>query len=103
MNITLRARERLFLNGAVIRVDRKTTIELMNDASFLLENHVMQADAATTPLRQIYFAVQVMLIDPVSAASTVGLARKLIECALETFRSPEIQAGLKAVAALRGR
>ena len=64
MNITLRAGERLYINGAVIRVDRKATIELLNDVTFLLENHVMQADQATTPLRQIYFAVQVMLMDP---------------------------------------
>ena len=64
MNITLRAGEKLYINGAVIRVDRKATIELLNDVTFLLENHVMQADQATTPLRQIYFAVQVMLMDP---------------------------------------
>ena len=50
MNITLRAGEKLYINGAVIRVDRKATIELLNDVTFLLENHVMQADQATTPL-----------------------------------------------------
>ena len=64
MNITLRAGEKLYINGAVIRVDRKATIELLNDVTFLLENHVLQASQATTPLRQIYFAVQVMLMDP---------------------------------------
>ena len=69
MNITLRAGERLFINGAVIRVDRKATIELLNDVTFLLENHVMQADQATTPLRQVYFAVQVMLMDPSAKAA----------------------------------
>ena len=71
MNITLRSGERLYLNGAVIRVDRKTTIELLNDAAFLLESHVMQAADATTPFRQIYFAVQIALMDP-SCGSTVG-------------------------------
>jgi flagellar protein FlbT len=64
MNITLRAGEKLYINGAVIRVDRKATIELLNDVTFLLENHVMQVDQATSPLRQIYFAVQVALMDP---------------------------------------
>ena len=43
MNITLRAGERFFINGAVIRIDRKASIELLNDVTFLLENHVMQA------------------------------------------------------------
>ena len=64
MNITLRAGERFFINGAVIRIDRKASIELLNEVTFLLENHVMQAEQATTLVRQIYFAVQIMLMDP---------------------------------------
>ena len=44
MNITLRAGERIYINGAVLRVDRKATLELMNDATFLLETHVMHAN-----------------------------------------------------------
>ncbi|MEP0452135.1 MAG: flagellar biosynthesis repressor FlbT, partial [Roseibium sp.] len=32
MKIGLKAGERLFLNGAVIRAERKTQLELMNDA-----------------------------------------------------------------------
>jgi len=105
MNITLRAGERLYINGAVIRTDRKTTIELLNDATFLLETHVMQAADATTPLRQVYFVVQVMLMDPASAKTTCQLARALIDKALEAFDSEEIQSGLRATMDLisRGR
>ena len=33
LKISLRAGERLFLNGAVLRVDRKTQIELLNDVT----------------------------------------------------------------------
>ena len=55
MNISLRADEKIYINGAVLRVDRKVSIELLNDVTFLLESHVMQANDATTPLRQIYF------------------------------------------------
>ncbi len=98
MNITLRAGEKLYINGAVIRVDRKATIELLNDVTFLLENHVMQADQATTPLRQIYFAVQVMLMDPAATTAATGLARRLIDAAPQAFASPAIIAGLKAIA-----
>ena len=67
LRITLRAGERVFVNGAVLKVDRKTTLEFLNDVTFLLESHVMQAEDATTPLRQLYFIVQMMLIDPASA------------------------------------
>jgi len=97
MNITLRAGERLYINGAVIRVDRKATIELLNDVTFLLENHVMQADQATTPLRQIYFAVQVMLMDPGATAAAMSLSRRLLDSALQAFESATIVAGLKAI------
>jgi flagellar protein FlbT len=98
MNITLRAGERLYINGAVIRVDRKATIELLNDVTFLLENHVMQADQATTPLRQIYFAVQVMLMDPGATAAATTLSRRLMESALQAFENPMIVAGLNTIA-----
>ena len=103
MNITLRAGERLFINGAVIRIDRKASIELLNDVTFLLENHVMQAQAATTAVRQIYFAVQIMLMDPAAAANAAPLARSLIESALNAYRTPELTAGLKGVAVSLGR
>ena len=103
MNITLRAGERIYINGAVLRVDRKATLELMNDATFLLETHVMQAEDATTPLRQIYFVVQVMLMDPPSARATAQLAASLIAKALEAFEAPQIRQGLENVSDLIGR
>ena len=105
MNITLRAGERFFINGAVIRIDRKASIELLNEVTFLLENHVLQAGEATTLVRQIYFSVQIMLMDPTAIASATLLARSLIESALGAYRSAELTAGLKGADAslLRGR
>ncbi len=69
IRISLRAGERVYVNGAVIRVDRKTTLEFLNNVVFLLENHVMQEEDATTPLRRLYFTVQKMLIEPASGFS----------------------------------
>jgi len=103
MNITLRSGEKLYINGAVVRVDRKATIELLNDASFLLETHVMQPSDATTPLRQIYFVLQIMLMDPTAARVTSELAGALIEKATGTFATAEIRVGLKLVSDLVGR
>jgi flagellar protein FlbT len=98
MNITLRAGERFFINGAVIRIDRKASIELLNDVTFLLENHVMQAKDATTLTRQIYFAVQVMLMEPGASAGATPLASALIQTALGAYRTPELISGLRGVA-----
>jgi flagellar protein FlbT len=103
MNITLRAGERIYINGAVLRVDRKATLELMNDATFLLETHVMQAEEATTPLRQIYFVVQVMLMDPATARTTAQLAASLISKATQAFETPQVRQGLESVSELIGR
>jgi flagellar protein FlbT len=103
MNITLRAGERIYINGAVLRVDRKATLELMNDATFLLETHVMKAGDATTPLRQIYFVVQVMLMDPASARNTAQLATSLIAKAREAFEAVQIRRGLESVLDLIAR
>ena len=60
----MRAGERIYVNGAVLRVDRKVSLELVNDVMFLLEGQVMQASDATTALRQLYFIVQLMLMNP---------------------------------------
>ncbi len=102
MNIWLRAGEKLYLNGAVVRVDRKVSLELLNDATFLLETHVMQAKDATTPLRQLYFIVQLMLMDPNDTIAAKDLFRACIARLLEAFENPEAIAGLKAVETLVG-
>jgi hypothetical protein len=58
LKVHLKPNERVYINGGVIKVDRKVTIELMNEVVFLLEGHILQEDEATTPLRQLYFIVQ---------------------------------------------
>ena len=103
MNIFLRAREKIYINGAVIRVDRKATIELLNEATFLLENHVMQVKDATTPMRRIYFAIQVMLMDPSASEQANTLARSLIQDAKEIYNSQDILSGLRNVSSLIDR
>ena len=75
MKIHLKRNEKLFINGAVIRLDRRGSIELLNDAQFLLEAHVMQQEDAKEPLQQIYFIVQSMLMDPVNVPYVMELFR----------------------------
>lgn len=64
MRFSLKAGERIFINGAVLTVSQKVTLSLLNDARFLLESHVLQLADATTPMRQLYFVVQSLLINP---------------------------------------
>ncbi len=103
LRITLRAGERIFVNGAVMRVDRKTHLEFLNDVTFLLESHVMQAEDATTPLRQLYFVVQLMLIDPAGAGQTRALFERSYPALMAAFTSPAVRSGLQDVAELIAR
>ena len=97
MHISLCAGERVFINGAVLRVDRKVGIELLNDASFLLEGHVLQAEQATTPLRQLYFAAQTLLIDPAQAEPARDLCAQMMAGILAATRDEVILTGLASV------
>jgi flagellar protein FlbT len=82
MRLSLRSGEKIYVNGAVLRVDRKVSIELMNDATFLLESHVMQASEATSNWRRLYFTVQTMLIDP----SDIAPAKALFDAEIGSLR-----------------
>jgi flagellar biosynthesis repressor protein FlbT len=98
MNISLRRGEKLYLNGAVIRADRKVCIELLNDVTFLLENHVMQAKDATSPLRQLYFVVQLMLMSPNDTTAALDMCRSMLASLNTAFPDPRILNGLALAA-----
>ncbi|MGL4397207.1 MAG: flagellar biosynthesis repressor FlbT [Hyphomicrobium sp.] len=100
--VYLKAGERLFVNGAVLRVDRKVSVEFLNDVAFLLEGNVLQAEEATTPLRQLYFVVQAMLIDAGRAAEARNMYEVLHANFMKTFTDEEILEGLCAAKELAG-
>jgi flagellar biosynthesis repressor protein FlbT len=96
-SISLKSGERIFINGAVVRVDRKVSIEFLNDVSFLLEAHVMQPEQTTTPFRQLYFIVQTMLMDPSNTAAAKQLFDSACAALCEALTSPELLAPLLEV------
>jgi flagellar protein FlbT len=100
LRISLKSGERIFINGAVLRVDRKVAIEFLNDVTFLLENHVLQPENATTPLKQLYFIVQMMLINPEGAEQSMVMFRKSIVMLLNCFQNEEVLAELKRIDAV---
>lgn len=97
LRISLKAGERIFINGAVLRVDRKVALEFLNDVTFLLENHVLQPEQAKTPLRQLYFIVQMMLINPEGAAQAMSMFRKSVVMLLNCFKNEEVLTELKHI------
>ncbi|MCJ7997942.1 flagellar biosynthesis repressor FlbT [Rhizobium cremeum] len=97
LRLSLKSGEKIFVNGAVLRVDRKVSIEFLNDVTFLLENHVLQPEDTTTPLRQLYFIAQMILINPEGKEQSLALFRKSITMLLSCFRNEEVRAELKRI------
>jgi flagellar protein FlbT len=97
LRISLRAGERIYINGAVLRPDRKVSLEFLNDVAFLLESHVMHVENTTTPLRQLYFVVQTMLMDPTNASATKEIFEASYSLLIASFENETILEGLKIV------
>lgn len=97
LKISLKPGEKIFINGAVLRVDRKVSLELLNDVQFLLESHVLQAEEASTPLRQLYFIVQVMLMNPTSTDEARVMFRKTLPLLLASFSDEQVRSALKNI------
>ncbi|MBR0776503.1 flagellar biosynthesis repressor FlbT [Bradyrhizobium diazoefficiens] len=97
MKISLRAGERVWINGAVLRVDRKVSLELVNDVMFLLEAQVMQAADANTAMRQLYFIVQLMLMNPTDVDAAAAVYAQHFAALQSVCESHEMLAGLAAI------
>lgn len=97
LKLSLKPNEKLYVNGAVIRVDRKVTVELLNDVQFLLENHVLQPEQASTPLRQLYFILQIMLMNPQGAVEAREMFRRSLPLLLVSFEDEQIRSALKNI------
>ena len=94
LKIYLKANERFYINGAVIKVDRKVSIELLNDVVFLLDSQVIQEEQANTPLRRLYFVVQSMLIDPATTPLAMRVYADTHTLLLATFKDQDVLEGL---------
>lgn len=95
MRFSLKAGERIFINGAVLTVSQKVTLSLLNEARFLLESHVLQVTEATTPMRQLYFVAQSILINPQDAEKVMGAFRNLYESILLTSTDEPVRESLR--------
>ena len=102
LKISLKPGEKIYINGAVLRVDRKVSLELLNDVQFLLENHVLQPENASTPLRQLYFIVQIMLMNPTGAEEALAMFRRSLPLLIASFSDERVKGGLKDIDRLVG-
>jgi flagellar biosynthesis repressor protein FlbT len=94
LRLSLKAGERLYINGAVLKVDRKVTIELLNEAHFLLSHHIITAQETKTPLRQLYFIIQSMLMQPETAGLAKVICHDSVVALARAFENHDVLGGL---------
>jgi flagellar protein FlbT len=70
--------------------------------TFLLEQHVISPEQTTTPLRQLYFMVQTLLIEPAAAHEARALAEASLATMLRSYNNRDILDGLLDVRELIG-
>lgn len=95
--VYLKANDRIFVNGAVMRVDRKTTLEFLNDVDFLLQSQILQPEKADTPLKQLYYVVQIMLMAPNDTDAAFSVFRSQVPALLQNFTDKKIIGDLKII------
>lgn len=112
--LELRQGDMMIVNGASIRFRNKTRIELAAKARFLFGKQIMPLDAADSPARRIYFALQTAYIGEVDErtaglaqarrliaefqeVTTSGLAREILDRALHAASNDDCYSALKMV------
>lgn len=55
---------RFFLNGALMRASDSVTVEIHAADVLLMPSHLIEPEAVRTPLEQLYYCIQQMLIEP---------------------------------------
>lgn len=70
LKLSLKANEKLIVGGAVIRNgSHHAEFYVENDTPILRQKDILTEQEANTPARRVYFALQLMYIDPDNTAS----------------------------------
>ena len=66
LKIELKPGEKAIVNGAVLEgaADGRTEFVLLNKATVLRERHIMQEEKANSPVKRLYFSIQMLYIEP---------------------------------------
>jgi flagellar biosynthesis regulator FlbT len=97
LSLRLKPGERLIVNGAVLRngSPRAIELELLNHVTTLHERDLMLPEEADTPLRRLYFQVQMMHLEPehqeLHRRAAIDLAASIYAEALQEGGGPMTQ------------
>ena len=93
LKLTLKPRERFVINGAVVvNGERRSHLLIQNNVSILREKDVMQEGDASTPVRRIYFAIQMLYLDDSNSAAYLQLFERRLDEFLGAIKDREARA-----------
>ena len=93
LKLTLKPRERFVINGAVVvNGERRSHLLIQNNVSILREKDVMQEGDASTPVRRIYFAIQMLYLDDTNSAAYFQLFERRLDEFLGAIKDREARA-----------
>jgi len=96
--VTLRPGERIFINGAVIKSEGRCSFEILNDVPYLQEHEIMHAQQTVTPLRQLYYILQTMIMEPQGGETARGVYADTLHWLRQAFSNQAVLAGLDVIA-----
>jgi flagellar protein FlbT len=95
--ITLRPGERIFINGAVLQSDGRSSFDILNDVPHLREHEIMHAQQTVTPLRQLYYILQTMVMEPDGFEAARSVYDDTMQFLPLAFENPTVLAGLRTI------
>lgn len=99
LKIQLKPQERVIINGAVIEghPESRTEIVVLNNASVMRQKHILQESEADTPVKRLYFALQMLYIDEEGRAGYEDSFRKYHKDLQDTLSLPTIKDSLDLI------
>jgi len=77
LRLTLKPNERIVVNGCVMRnADRRQTLIIENHSDVVRETDLLDENGARTPVKEVYFFIQSVLMDPKIREKLVPVIQK---------------------------
>jgi len=101
LKIQLKPKERVIINGAVIEghPDNRTEIVVLNNAAVMRQKHILQESEADTPVKRLYFALQMLYLDEDARETYEPTYKKFHKDLVDTFSLPTIKTSLELIEA----
>ena len=99
LKIELKAGEKAIVNGAVLEgaADGRTEFVLLNKATVLRERHILQEANANSPVKRLYFAIQMLYIEPTQTERYLALFEKYHADLENTLSIPTVKFALEQI------